>query len=126
MPIPLSKSNKGWHKLWFYLRNDAAAPLPIFTGRLIEEAPDAWRYGPIAKEQKRLGDLLKAIMTLKGHGLHVTGVVGAYHIRRLVPLMARALPMYKMTPDSTPEGMVMVAYEALSVGEMAQCIKEAM
>ena len=26
MPIPLSKSNKGWHKLWFYLRNDAAAP----------------------------------------------------------------------------------------------------
>ena len=40
--------------------------------------------------------------------------------------MARALPMYKMTPDSAPEGMVMVAGEALSIGEMAQCIKEAM
>ena len=26
MSIPLSKSNKGWHKIWFYLRNDAAAP----------------------------------------------------------------------------------------------------
>ena len=24
--ILLSKSNKGWHKLWFYLRNDAAFP----------------------------------------------------------------------------------------------------
>ena len=71
------------------------------------------------KEQKRLGDLLKAIMTLKGHGLCVTSVVGAYHVRRLAPLMARALLMYKMTPDSTPEGTVMVADEALSVNEMA-------
>ena len=77
MSIPLSKSNKGWHKLWFYLRNDAIAPLPIFTGRLIEEAPDLWRYGTIEKEQKRLRDLLKAIATLKGHGLRGTGVIGA-------------------------------------------------
>ena len=36
MSIRLSKSNKGWHKLWFYLKNDDTAPLPIFTGRLIE------------------------------------------------------------------------------------------
>jgi hypothetical protein len=26
IPIALSRSNKGWHKLWFYLKNDAAAP----------------------------------------------------------------------------------------------------
>ena len=26
MSIPLSKSNKGWHKLWFYLKNDDATP----------------------------------------------------------------------------------------------------
>ena len=93
---------------------------------LVEEAPDAWRYGPIAKEQKRLDDLLKAITTLKGYGLHGTSVVGAYHVRRLAPLMARALPMYKMMPDSMPEGMVMVAGEALSVGEMTQHMKEVM
>ena len=42
MSIMLSKSNKGWHKLWFYLRNT--------TDRLIEEASDTWRYGPIGKE----------------------------------------------------------------------------
>ena len=126
MSIPLLKSNKGWHKLWFYLKNDVAAPLSIFTGRLIEEALDAWRYRPIAKLQKRLGDLLKAIVTIKGRSLHGTGIVGAYHVRRLVPLMARALLMYKMTLDSTLEGTVMVAGEALSVSQMAQCIKEAM
>ena len=34
--------------------------------------------------------------------------------------------MYKMTLDSTPEGMVMVAGEALCISEMAQRIKEAM
>ena len=126
MYITLLKSSKGWNKLWFYLRNAAAAPLPIFTGRLSEEAPDVWRYGPVAKERKRLDDLLKAIMTLKGHGLHGTGVVGAYHVRRLAPLMVLALLMYKMKLDSAPEGMVMVAGEALNVGKTAQRIKEAM
>jgi len=78
------------------------------------------------KEQKRLGDLLKAITTLKGRGLHGTSIIGAYHVRRLAPLMACALLMYRMTSNSTPEGTVMVAGEALSVGEMAQCIKEVM
>ena len=24
----LSTSNKGWHSQWFYLKNDAATPLP--------------------------------------------------------------------------------------------------
>ena len=126
MSIRLSKSNKGWHKLWFYLRNDAAGPLPIFTGHPIEEAPNVWRYGPIGREQKRLGDLLKAIMTLKGHGLHGTNIIRAYHVRRLASLMARTLPMWKMTPDSAPVGTVMVAGEALSISEIAQCLMEGM
>jgi hypothetical protein len=33
----LSSSNKGWHKQWFYLKNDTAAPLSMFSRRLIEE-----------------------------------------------------------------------------------------
>jgi hypothetical protein len=39
MSLQLSRSNKGWHVLWFYLKNDAAAPLPDFTRRLIEKVP---------------------------------------------------------------------------------------
>jgi hypothetical protein len=39
MATALLKSNKGWHKQWFYLKNDANAPLLIFFGRLIEEPP---------------------------------------------------------------------------------------
>ena len=92
MSIPLSKSNKGWHKLWFYLNNDDA-PLLIFMGCLIEEALDVWRYGPIGREQKRLGDLLKALATLKHRGLCGIGVIRAYRVRRLALLMACALSM---------------------------------
>ena len=39
MTYPLSRSNKGWHALWFYVKNDDDAHLSDFTGRLIEEAP---------------------------------------------------------------------------------------
>ena len=78
-----------------------------------------WRYGPIEKEQKRLDSLLKAIVTLKRRGLRGTSFIGAYHVRRLAPLMARALLMYKMMLDSALEGTVMVTGEALSVAKMA-------
>ena len=39
MPCQLSRSNKGWHAQWFYMKNDATTPLPDFTICLIEEAP---------------------------------------------------------------------------------------
>jgi hypothetical protein len=38
MTLQLSRSNKWWHALWFYLKNDAVAPLSDFTACLIEEA----------------------------------------------------------------------------------------
>jgi hypothetical protein len=30
--LPLSGSTDGWRKVWFFLRNDADVPLPMFTG----------------------------------------------------------------------------------------------
>ena len=39
----LLTSNKGWHSQWFYLKNNATAPLPEFTRHLIEEASELWR-----------------------------------------------------------------------------------
>ena len=49
----LSTSNKGWHSQWFYLKNDAAAPLLEFTRCLIEEAPESWRKWGIPKKDKK-------------------------------------------------------------------------
>jgi hypothetical protein len=69
---------------------------------------------------------LKAIAILKEHGIHGVGVIGAYHVKRLAPLMAHALSMYQMTPQSSPDGTVMLAEDALSVGEVELRLKEAM
>ena len=49
----LSTSNKGWHSQWFYLKNDAASPLPEFTGRLIGEASEQWRKWGVPKKDKK-------------------------------------------------------------------------
>ena len=76
MPCQLSRSNKGWHSHWFYLKDDPAAPLPVFFGRLVEEVPPSWSWGPPIKEKKRMCDLLEAIVFLKTHGRHGAGVIG--------------------------------------------------
>jgi hypothetical protein len=75
IPIALTKSNKGWHKLWFYLKNDVVAPLPVFSGHLIEEVPPEWGYGPVEKEKRRLHDLIDAVVLLRTGGVHGAGVV---------------------------------------------------
>ena len=85
---------------WFYMKNATASPLPDFTGCLINEAPQVWSWGPPEKEKKRMCDILDTIMFLKSHGLRGAGVIGAYHARRVAPLMARALSLYGMTPGA--------------------------
>ena len=52
-PMWLSTSNKGWHSQWFDLKNDDATPLPVFTSRLIEEAPESWRKWGVPKKDKK-------------------------------------------------------------------------
>jgi hypothetical protein len=107
MAIMPSKSNKGWHLLWFYVKNDVNAPLPTFTGHTIEEASPAWVWGPMEKKKTRLADLLEVIALLKCHGLQGIGVVGVYHPRRVAPLMARALPLYGMVRVVQLDGTVL-------------------
>ena len=51
----LLTSNKGWHSQWFYVKNDVAASLPEFTGRLIEEVLELWRrWGVPEKDKKKI------------------------------------------------------------------------
>ena len=99
MPCQLFRSNKGWHSHWFYLKNDPAATLPIFFGRLVEEVPLSWLWGTPIKE-KRMRDLLEAIALLKTHDLHGASVIRGYHMRTVVPLMACVLLLYGITPGA--------------------------
>ena len=120
----LATSNKGWHSQWFYVRDDVSATLPRYTGCLIEEAPGSWAWGVQSKDKKHLSDLLSALQALKEWGIKGTGIIGAYHARRVAPLMMRTLPLHRMMPEISFEGKVLVD-EALPFSEVAQHIKEA-
>ena len=56
-----------------------AAPLPMFSGRLIEQASGLWRWGISDKDKKRLKDHLTTLQVLKDRGVKGSGIIGVYH-----------------------------------------------
>ena len=82
------------------------------------EAPGSWKWGVPVKEKKNINDLLAALQTLKDRGMKGSGIIGAYHMRRVAPLMARALPLHQMVPGASFEGMVL-ANKALPPSKVA-------
>ena len=108
------------------LKNDAAAPLPEFIECLIKEAPESSRKWAVPKkDKKKIQDHIAAIHILKESGLKGSGVIKAYHARRVAPLMMRVLPLYAMAPEVSFDGTTLVE-GALPHSEVAQRIKEAM
>ena len=101
----LSTSNKGWHSQWFYVKNDVTTPLLAYTRRLIEQALGSWRWGVPDKDKKRINDHLATLQILKDRGMKGSGIIGAYHTRRVAPLMSHALPLYLMAPGSSPNSV---------------------
>jgi hypothetical protein len=73
---------------------------------------------------KKITDHLAAIKILKEDDVKGSSVIGAYHVRRVAPLMAHALPLYRMTPDAPLEGTVL-AEGPLTNSKIMQRIKEA-
>jgi hypothetical protein len=61
---------------------------------------------------KRIHGHLIAIAHLKQHSLHEASVIGAYHMRRVAPLMACAPPLFKMVLGAPLEG-TMLSYDPL-------------
>ena len=54
-----------------------------------------------------------------------SGIIDAYHTRRVAPLMRRVLPLHMMAPRASLDGMAL-AEGALSPSEVALRIKEVM
>jgi hypothetical protein len=54
IPVSLTSSNSGWHKGWFYLRNDPEFALLSCTGNSIVESRRSWADGPAKKEQEKI------------------------------------------------------------------------
>jgi hypothetical protein len=106
IPAVLVSSNKGWHRWWFYLRNDDGR-LPSFSQRVVTAIGSNWRYGAPHERQKNLEPLLKALEELREGGLTVVGVVATIHRRRVLPLTERRLLLLEMTPGVDLEGSQM-------------------
>ena len=104
----LSTSNKGWHSHWFYVKDDVAATLLAFSGHIIEEVSESCKWGVLDKDKKKIKDHLAALQILKERGMKGSGIIGAYHMRKVAPLMERALPLHQMVPGASLEGMVLV------------------
>jgi hypothetical protein len=54
IPAPLISSNSGWHKGWFYLRNNSKHALPAYTGCSIAKLQRNWADGPAKAEQEKM------------------------------------------------------------------------
>jgi hypothetical protein len=128
--IRLSTSNKGWHLQWFYLKNGVVPnllehALPEFTRHVIEVVLESWaKWGVPKKDVKKITHHLAAIKILKENGVKGSDVIEAYHARRVVPLIAHALLLYRMMPDVPLEGTVL-AEGPLTNFKITQRIKEA-
>ena len=77
------------------------------------------------KDKKKIRDHIAAIHILKENGLKGSGVIGAYHTRRVASLMMRVLPLCTMVPEASFDG-TMLAEGTLPNSEIVQCIKEVM
>jgi len=64
--------------------------------------------GVLDKDKKKILDHLTAIRILKERGVKGSGIIGAYHLRRVAPLMACMLPLHQMVPVASLEGTVLV------------------
>jgi hypothetical protein len=54
IPAPLTSSNSGGHRGWFYLQNDPEHALPSYTGCSIAKSQRNWADGPAKAEQEKM------------------------------------------------------------------------
>jgi hypothetical protein len=51
--LPMPKSMDGWQEVWFFVRNDANVPLPMFTGNRPIIQPN-WEYMVARRDLRKL------------------------------------------------------------------------
>ena len=109
IPCTMMSNNHDWNRAWFYLRNDDGR-LPAYTGKILTERPESWGYGVSPPErQAKLKVYTEVLRCFVEKGLTVAAAVANFHRQRVLPLMERRLPIYRLTPEALPEGSRMAA-----------------
>jgi hypothetical protein len=126
IPAPLTSSNNGWHRGWFYMQNDPEHVLPSYTGCSIAKSQRNWVDGPTKAEQERMLKSHWAVLgRLRNTGITLAEVVGQYHARSVVPLRRRPLRLCDMTADWAPWAGTVTALDPLSPLKVQRCVAQA-
>jgi hypothetical protein len=75
----------GWRKVWFFLRNNADAPLPVFMGSCPIAQPK-WGYGVAQQYIRRLQPLRNIVWWLLRGGLTGVNLLWTFVSRHVQPL----------------------------------------
>jgi hypothetical protein len=103
IPAPLTSSNSGSRRGWFYLRNDPEHALSAYTGCSIATSQSNWADDPAKAEQEKMLKSHWAVLgRLRNARITLAEVVGQYHARGVVLHRRRPLRLYDMTANRAP------------------------
>jgi hypothetical protein len=123
---PLTSSNRGWHRGWFYLQNDPGHVLLSYTGCSIAKTQRNWADGPAKKEEeKMLKPHWVVLVRLRNAGITLAEVVKQYHAQGVVPLRRRSLHLCDMTAGRAPWVGTVTAPELPSPLEVQRRVAQA-
>jgi hypothetical protein len=123
---PLTSSNSGWHKGWFYQQNDPEHTLLVYTGCSIAKSQRNWADGLAKAEQEKMLNSHWAVLgRLRDTGITLAEVVGQYHTRGDVPLRRRPLRLCDMTAERAPWVGTVTALEFPSPLEVHRRVAQA-
>jgi hypothetical protein len=122
----LTSSNSGWHRGWFFLRNDPKHALPSYTDCSIAKSQRNWADGPAKAEQEKiLMSHWVVLGRLRNAGITLAEVVGQYHARGVVLLRRRPLRLCDMTANRAPWVRTVTAPELPSPLEVQRRVTQA-
>jgi hypothetical protein len=83
--LPMSGTSNGWRKVWFFLRNNADAPLPMFMGSCPDSQP-----------------LCEVVQQLLHNGLMGLDLLWTFLSHRVQPLRQLGMTMWMYMEPSCP------------------------
>jgi hypothetical protein len=91
--LPMPKYMNVWHKMWFSVKNDAVALLPMLMGSRLVPQPN-WEYGMSKKDLCKMQPLCKFTQQLWHKGLTGVHLLWTFFSHRVQPLHQQALQMW--------------------------------
>jgi hypothetical protein len=101
LKIPMPRSMNGWRKKWFYLKNDAPSPLPVFTDGCPIPLP-SWGEGVASKDLGMLQPFRENLQQLWQDGLTRVHLLQTFFIHWIQPLCWRRTKMWPYPCPNCP------------------------